>query len=381
MASRLPSSLRAKFAAGVLFVSAFVLSLVSTSASAQIIIGQSAPLTGANAELGNDIRNGALAYFKKINDAGGVNGSKISLVTLDDKNEAKLSGENAKQLIQKDGAVALFGFASSTLSVPAMPSVVTGKVPFFAPFTGADAIRKQNEFVYTVRVTYADEIEKLIGFWAPLGITKIAVLHYDDPIGNQNFATASTVLAKYGKQPIAIPIKRNVALGPETVKAIVAANPQLILATTLYAPIAEMVKQLKAMKRPYSVTSLSFAGASQVAKSLGTDAAGITVALTVPAPNQMQYPVVKECDDAWRAAGQTDAMSVTALEACIAAKVLVEGMRKAGREVTRESLHRSLSALGRVDVGGVVIAFKPGFRHGGTYVDIAVIRLNGELRG
>jgi len=377
MTSRLPGSLLAAFVAAVVFVS----TLVSPSASAEIIIGQSAPLTGANAELGNDIRNGALAYFKKVNDAGGINGSKISLVTLDDKNEAKLSGENAKQLIRKDGVVALFGFASSTLSVPAMPSVVAGKVPFFAPFTGADAIRKQNEFVYTVRVTYADEIEKLVGFWAPLGVTKIAVLHYDDAIGNQNFATAATVLAKYGKQPIAIPIKRNVALGPDTVKAIVAADPQLILATTLYAPITEMVKQLNAMKRPYSVTSLSFAGASQVAKSLGSQAAGITVALTVPAPNQLQFAVVKECNDAWRAAGQTDAMSVTALEACIAAKVLVQGMRKAGREVTRASLHKALSALGRVDVGGVVIAFKPGFRHGGTFVDIAVIRLNGELRG
>ncbi len=358
-----------------------LLSVVSVAATAEIIVGQSAPLSGANAELGNDIRNGALAYFKKVNDAGGINGSSIKLVTLDDKNEAKQSGENAKQLIQKDGAVALFGFASSTLSVPAMPSVAAARVPFFAPFTGADAIRKQNEFVYTIRVTYAEEIEKLIGFWAPLGVTKVVVLHYDDDIGKQNFATAATVLAKFNKQPTSIAIKRNADLKPETINAIVAANPQIVLTTTLYAPVAQMVRQLKAMKRPYSVTSLSFAGASQIAKALGPDAAGITVALTVPAPNQLQVPVVQECADAWRAAGQNESMSVTALEACIAAKVLVEGMKRAGREVTRESLHKALSALGRVDAGGVTIAFRPGFRHGGTYVDIAVIRLNGELRG
>jgi branched-chain amino acid transport system substrate-binding protein len=358
-----------------------LLSVVSVAATAEIIVGQSAPLSGANAELGNDIRNGALAYFKKVNDAGGINGSSIKLVTLDDKNEAKQSGENAKQLIQKDGAVALFGFASSTLSVPAMPSVAAARVPFFAPFTGADAIRKQNEFVYTIRVTYAEEIEKLIGFWAPLGVTKVVVLHYDDDIGKQNFATAATVLAKFNKQPTSIAIKRNADLKPETINAIVAANPQIVLTTTLYAPVAQMVRQLKAMKRPYSVTSLSFAGASQISKALGPDAAGITVALTVPAPNQLQVPVVQECADAWKAAGQSDAMSVTALEACIAAKVLVEGMKRAGREVTRESLHKALSALGRVDAGGVTIAFRPGFRHGGTYVDIAVIRLNGELRG
>ncbi len=122
-------------------------------------------------------------------------------------------------------------------------------------------------------------------------------------------------------------------------------------------------------------------GASQIAKALGPDAAGITVALTVPAPNQQQIPVVQECADAWKAAGQSDAISVTALEACIAAKVLVEGMRRAGREVTRESLHKALFARGRVNAGGVAIAFRPEFRHGGICVDSAVIRLNSELRG
>ena len=64
----------------------------------------------------------------------------------------------------------------------------------------------------------------------------------------------------------------------------------------------------------------------------------------------------------------------------ITAKVLVEGMKKAGKDILRESLQKSLSAMGRVDAGGFVVEFKPGFRHGGKYVDIAVIRLNGDLR-
>lgn len=361
-------------------VAGLALFIATASHAADIVIGQSAPLTGGNAELGNDIRNGAFAYFKKVNDAGGIGGSKIKLVTLDDKNDAKVSGENAKKLIAEENAVALFGFASSTLSIPAMPAVAKDRVPFFAPFTGADAIRKQNEFVYTVRATYAEEIEKLISFWAPLGVTKVAVLHYDDEIGKQNFQTVSTVLARYNKQPTAIPIKRNTELKADTIAAITAANPQIILATTLYAPIAQMVKQLNAANRPVPVTSLSFAGASQISKALGRDAAGISVAITVPAPGQEQFAVVRECAAAWTASGQTGSMSITALEACIAAKVLVEGMKRAGRDMTRDSLHKALSALGKVDVGGVIIAFKPGFRHGGTFLDIAVIRLNGELR-
>src|SRR3954464_6653914 len=86
--------------------------------ASRILIGQSAPLTGANAELGNDIRNGALAYFRRVNEAGGVHGRKIELVSLDDGNTVPKAEANTRKLIEEDGVVALFGYASATLSRP-----------------------------------------------------------------------------------------------------------------------------------------------------------------------------------------------------------------------------------------------------------------------
>ena len=346
----------------------------------EIVVGQSAPLTGANAELGNDIRNGALAYFKKVNDAGGLPQGKIKLVTLDDKNDTQLSGENTTRLVKDQDVVALFGYASSTLSIPAMPTVIEHKVPFFAPFTGADTIRKQNDYVYTIRATYADEIGKIINFWGNLGNTRVTVLHYDDTVGKQNFETVANVLKKFDRTPVSVAIKRNADITDQNVKDAMASDPQVMVVTTLYAPAAQMIKRLKAAHRATMVTSLSFAGASQLAKALGPDAAGVSVAITVPTPRAKTVPVVKECDEAWTGAGYKEAMSVTALESCIAAKVLVEGMKRAGREVTRASLHRSLSALGRYDAGGYVVDFKPNFRHGGTYVGMALLKPNGEVR-
>ena len=345
-----------------------------------IVVGQSAPLTGGNAELGNDIRNGALAYFKKVNDAGGLPQGKLKLVTLDDGNDTKLSAENTKKLVTEQNAVALFGYASSTLSIPAMPTVMEHKVPFFAPFTGADTIRKQNEYVYTVRATYQDEINKIINFWGNLGNTRVTVLHYDDTVGKQNFETVANVLKKYDRTPVSVSIKRNAAITDQNVKDAIASDPQVMVVTTLYAPAAQMIKKLKTAHGGTLVTSLSFAGASQLAKALGPDAMGVSVALTVPTPRAKTIAVVKECDDAWSAAGQKDPMSVTALESCIAAKVLVEGMRRSGRELTRASLHRALSGLGRYDAGGYVVDFKPNFRHGGSYVGMALLRPNGEVR-
>ncbi|MBL8523784.1 MAG: ABC transporter substrate-binding protein [Betaproteobacteria bacterium] len=363
-----------------LLLAANLAACASSVFASDIVIGQSAPLTGGNADLGNDIRKGALAYFKKVNDSGGVGGSKLKLVTLDDKNDTKLSGENTKKLVDEQNVVALFGYASSTLSIPAMPTVKDKKVPFFAPFTGADTIRKQNDFVYTVRATYADEIDKIINFWGNLGTTRVTVLHYDDTVGKQNFETVAKSLEKFGKKPVSVAIQRNAEMIDTSIQQIIASDPQIVVVTTLYAPVAQMVKKLKAANKQYMVTSLSFAGASQIAKALGPDAAGVSVALTVPTAKQTSIPVVKECTEAWTADGNNEIMSVTALEACIAAKVLVEGIKKAGKDVNRESLQRSLSAMGRVDTGGFVVEFKPGFRHGGKYVDIAVIRQNGDLR-
>lgn len=348
--------------------------------AADIVVGQSAPLTGGNADLGNDIRNGALAYFKKVNDAGGLPGGHIRLVTLDDRNDSRLAGENTHKLLDDEGAVALFGYASSTLSIPAMPAVAERKAPFFAPFTGADAIRKQNDYVYTVRATYADEIGKIINFWGNLGSTKVAVLHYDDTVGRENFDTVANVLKKFNRSPVSVPIKRNADITDADVKAVVAADPNVLVITTLYAPAAQLVKRLKAAGRATMVTSLSFAGASQLAKALGPDASGVSVSLTVPTPRSAAVPVVRECGEAWTAAGQKDPMSVTALESCIAAKVLVEGMRRAGKDVTRSSLNRTLAAMGRYDAGGYVVDFKPNFHHGGSYVGMALLRPNGEVR-
>ena len=361
------------------YLLSLLLLVTASVAASEIVIGQSAPLTGGNADLGKDIRNGALAYFKKVNDAGGVNGNSIKLLTLDDKNETSLSAENTRKLVDEQNVVALFGYASSTLSIPAMPTVKERKVPFFAPFTGADTIRKQNDFVFTVRATYADEIEKIINFWGNLGANRVTVLHYDDAVGKQDFETVAKSLEKFAKKPVSVSIKRNAELTDASVQEIIASDPQIVVVTTLYAPVAQMVKRLKAANKQYMVSSLSFAGASQIAKALGPDAAGISVALTVPNPRQQSIPVVKECVEAWAALGQADAMSVTALESCIAAKVLVEGLKKAGTDISRESLQKSLAALRRVDTGGFVVEFKPGFHHGGKYVDIAVIRKNGEL--
>jgi len=348
-------------------------------AADKIIVGQSAPLTGSNAEIGKDIRDGALAYFKRVNESGGVNGRAIELVTLDDKNDRKTAGANAAKLVANDNVVALFGFASTTLSLDAMPVVKEKRVPFFAPFTGADAIHRQGPYVFVMRASYADEMTKILDHWEGLGADRVTVLHYDDEIGNQNFATVERIMAKAGKKAVSVKIERNKPMTAADVQRIVAADPQVLIVTTLYGPTADLIKMLHAANHPYNVTALSFVGPSQLAKAAGPDAAGISISGVVPPPAKTVLPVVRECGDAMKRAGIAE-LNYTNLESCIAAKVLVEAMRRAGREVTRESLYKSLSSLGAYDAGGYVVHFGPNERHGSSYVELAVIAKNGQFR-
>ncbi len=362
-------------------LAAFAAALLALGAhgAERILVGQSAPLSGSNAEIGKDIRDGAAAYFKHVNETGGVHGKPIELISIDDKNDRKTAGRNAIHLVNDQNVVALFGFASATLSLDAMPIVKEKRVPFFAPFTGADAIHRQNPFVFVMRASYADELGKVLQHWQALGVTRVTVIHYDDEIGNQNYATVERIMKAAGKQAVSVKLKRNAKVEPSQIDAIIKSDPEVIVATTLYGATSDVLKMLHAAKRPYNMTSLSFVGPSQLAKAAGADASGVSVAGVVPPPAKTVLPVVKECGEAMRKAGIPE-LNYTNLEACISAKVLVEAMRRAGKDVTRESLYKSLNALGTYDAGGYTVTFGPETRAGSHYVELAVISKSGQFR-
>ncbi|MGE5616255.1 MAG: ABC transporter substrate-binding protein [Bacillota bacterium] len=348
-------------------------------AADKIVIGQSAPLTGSNADIGKDIRDGALAYFKRVNETGGVHGKTIELISLDDKNDRKTAGQNATKLINENNVVALFGFASATLSLDAMPLVKEKHVPFFAPFTGADAIHKQNNFVFVMRASYADELGKILEHWNSLGADRVTVIHYDDEIGNQNYATVERIMKAAGKQAVSIKVQRNKDVDKAAIDAIIKSDPQVIIATTLYGTTSQVLKGLHKARHPYNMTSLSFVGPSALAKAAGPDAWGVSVSGVVPPPTKTLLPVIKECGDAIKKAGLPD-LNYTNLEGCIAAKVLVEAIRRAGKDVNRESLYKALTSIDHYDAGGYTVSFGPEGRKGSNYVELAVISKNGQFR-
>ncbi len=353
--------------------------VVGAQAQDAWVIGQSAPLTGSNAKFGTDIRTGASAYFAMVNAKGGVQGKNIELVSVDDRNDRATAGANTKTLLQNKALVALFGYGSATLSLDAMPQAEAARVPFFAPFSGANPVRTNSKTLFTTRASYGEEMEKILNFWTSLGFKQVTVLHYDDEVGRQNLELVTQYLKKINLVPKSYALKRNANVGKPEVDAIMAQQPALLLNTVLSGALAQLQKEMAATGRMVPTSSLSFVGADQFIAAAGPASAGVSIAQVVPSPVST-LPAVQECATALRAAGVTEPMNSTQLEACFGAKILTEGLRRAQKPVTAQSLQKSLSTLGTYDLGGFKVSFGPDAHHGSKFVELALVTRSGGLQ-
>jgi branched-chain amino acid transport system substrate-binding protein len=342
------------------------------------LIGQSAPLTGGNARFGNDVRDAAAATFAAINATGGVAGKPIELVTLDDGNDRKKAGANTTLLLKERGAIALFGYGSATLSLDALPQAEAARVPFFAPFSGAVPVRTKSPVLFTVRASYAEEMEKMLGFWTRLGMKRVTVVHYDDEVGRQNLEVVTSYLKKVDLTPKAFAIKRNAQLGPAEVQQLLDQRPEVLMNTVLSGAAAQIQKEIAARGLFIPTSSLSFVGAEQFIQAAGPASAGVSIAQVVPGPGS-PIAAVQNCARALREAGVPSALNTTHIEACFGAQILAEGIRRARKPLTPLSLREALSTLGSVDLGGFKVHFEPGDHHGSSFVELAMVTRDGKM--
>lgn len=347
---------------------------LAQGAAGAIVVGQSAPLSGSNKDLGTDIRSGALAYFKRVNDAGGVHGRKIELVSLDDANDTKRSEANTKQLLEQNSPIALYGYGSATLSRPALPLVEVAKIPFVAPFTGADPMRKFNRYVYNHRASYADELEKIVEHYTTFGVKRFAVLYYEDAVGKENFGAVERALKARNLAPAAVAaVTRTQTDFTKELATVGKSNPDVVILTTLYKTSADFIKGMKKAGVGTQFVSTSFAGSTALANSLGADGLGVAMAQVVPSYLKRSIPVVREYQAAMEAAIGKKEYSYTSLESYIAAKVLVEGLRRAGPQPTREKLLAALDGISNYDVGGYLVSFSPSNHNGSSFVSLSIL--------
>jgi branched-chain amino acid transport system substrate-binding protein len=276
--------------------------------------------------------------------------------------------------------LALIGYASATLSLPALPYVEKGKVAFIGPFTGAEPMRAFRRNVYNIRASYADELEKIVDFYTTTGMKKFSVIHYDDPVGKENLTAVEAALTKRGLKPASIgTLKRNQTDVGAAVSDVVKASPDVVIATTLYKTTGDFIKASRKAGSNAQFASTSFVGASALAAELGDQGTGVVVAQVVPPYSRASVPIVREYQAAIeKSLGKKD-FSFTSLESYIGAKVLCEALRRAGPNLTREGLMKTLDSMQNLNVGGFVVDFSATNHNGSRFVELTAISKAGRF--
>lgn len=340
-----------------------------------ITIGQSAAFSGPAAALGEALRDGAQAYFDVVNSQGGVHGRTIKFISLDDGNEPYPAICNTRKLIDEHKVFALFGYVGTPTSYAALPAVTSAKVPFFAPITGAEGLRSPlNKYVFNVRASYNDETEKLVEWLVTQRRKRIAVFYQNDSQGITGFNGVRSAMEKRKLDISALGIvERNTTDVTQAVKNIAAVKPDGVIMVSDPKSSAAFIKEMNKTNLRPEYLSVSFVGAAALAAELGADAHGIIISQTVPYPRDNNFRVAMEFTSLMNTKNLKFRPSFNSAEGYIAAKALVEGLRRAGRDLTRENFISALESFNNVDLGSYYLSFSRTNHNGSQYVGLSAI--------
>lgn len=339
----------------------------------EIVLGQSAALSGPAAQLGQDMRDGALLYFQHVNAQGGIHGRRIVLKTLDDGYEANRAAANTRRLIDDDKVFALFGYVGTPTSAASMPIFTQAKVPFVGPFTGAESLRNpMNPYVFNVRASYFDETEAIVRHLSAMGIDRIAIFYQDDAYGQAGLAGVERALKKRNLDLVARgTVERNTVQVQKAVAAIGKADPQAVIMISAYTSCAAFIKQMKAAGMNPTFWNVSFVGSKALAQELGPEGRGVEISQVMPFPWDDAIPVVREYRHLAEQAKIEPGFGT--LEGYIAAKVMVEGLRRSGKKLDREGFVKAMESMSDYDAGGFKVSYGAATRSGSKFVDLTII--------
>jgi branched-chain amino acid transport system substrate-binding protein len=361
--------------------SSAALALPALAQPNRIVLGQSAAFSGPAAQLGIQMNMGARTFFNALNAAGGVNGSTVELRTLDDGYEPDRCKANTEKFI-KDDVFGLFGYVGTPTCLAALPMVVDTKIPFFGPFTGAEALRDPfHKSIFHLRASYYDETALIVKQLTFLGLKKIAVFYQNDAYGKAGLEGVNRALKAQGLAPIALgTVERNTVNVSQAVSDITSRGPDAVVQIGAYKSCAAFIRG--ARKAGYGGTffNVSFVGTQALADELGKEGLGIMVSQVMPFPFSTTTAIAREYLDAVKKSGGDAKPNYSSMEGYMAAKVFTEGLKRAGRNPSRESLVGGLESIQKADFGGFSVDFSARDHVASSFVDLSMLTEHGKVR-
>ncbi len=353
----------------------------SFARTGKIVLGQSVPLSGPSAQVGIQFNQGAQLYFNHLNANGGVHGREIELDVADDGYEPERTLVNTKQFIKED-VFALFGYVGTPTSAVALPLATKAKIPFFAPLTGADILRRPlNRYALHIRASYSEETAALVQRLTNIGIQKVAVFYQNDAYGEAGFEGVQNALTMLRRAPVATgTVERNSLDVTAAVKTIVAAAPTAIVLVSTYQSCAAFIRAAKASGYKGTFYNVSFVGTEALGKELGKDAYGVVVSQVMPSPYSTAKAVSFEYINRVKEAGKIGATaSYHGIEGFIAAKVFHEALKISRVSTSREAFIDAVESMKDVNLGGFSIDFGKNKHTASQFVELTMLGEDGKV--
>lgn len=373
----MPSSLSIRTSICVAVFAAAVLAQGVTDTA--IKVGQSCALKGPAAGLGTGMQLGLQVYFDRQNAAGGINHRKIELVTVNDGYEPERCAQATRMLIEQEQVFAMIGGVGTPTAKEALPICTAAKVPFLAPFTGAELLRTPyNRYVVNLRASYYQETEALAQYLVDqTGLKRIACFYQDDAYGAAGLTGIERALQgrKLGLCAKGSYKRNTMAIG-EGFEAIAAAHPDAVVLIGAYKPCAEFLKQARSTPAMAKVQlcNISFVGTNNLMAAAGSAGDGSIVSQVVPYPWDRRVPVVEEYTVAMQQAGKQADIGFISLEGYLAAKLFCTVLAQLPGTPSREAFLDAVAASKSIDLGGMVLHFGADDNQGSDAVFLTVVR-------
>jgi branched-chain amino acid transport system substrate-binding protein len=348
----------------------------------KILFGQVAALSGPAQALGQGMREGLVAAFEEVNRAGGIDGRKLALKSLDDGYEPEKTIEATKIIITEDKVFALVGSVGTPTSKAGQPLASAAKIPFIGPFTGAEFLRNPyNRYVVNIRSSYFQETEAWIEHLTKdLGISKIAILYQDDAFGLAGLEGVNRAMTKRNMALVASgSFRRNTEAIKSALLDIMKAAPEAVVTVGPYKPVAKFIKLARQVNLNSMIVAISFVGSDALAKELAGEGAGVIVSQVVPFPRDQSLPVVASYQAALLALDAKAKPNFVSLEGYLVGRLVAETLKRLPGEPTRE---RFLDAIVNApfEFGGVTFSYGPTKNQGSDQVYFTVLQADGSFK-
>ncbi|MFH0790672.1 MAG: ABC transporter substrate-binding protein [Candidatus Omnitrophota bacterium] len=351
---------------GICLLSAAAVSVFAAEGvtEGEILIGSSLALEGSTSYLGTQTNHGMMTAINTVNDAGGVNGRKIKVIAYNDGYDPLNCVQNTQKLVNQDKVFALSCYVGTPTSVKAQPIWTNAKVPVVGFFTGAEGLRTPfNRYNIHIRPSYNQEAETIVdAFVKELSLKKIAVFYQYDAFGEAVKKGTELALTKYALTPVGYgSFERGTLNIEEGLKKIVELQPEAVVMVGTYSPLAKFVKEAKRAGLTKTLFyTVSFVGSEAFAKELGDSTDNCIVSQVVPPYDESTLPVIVEYTEALKKYYPNDTANFVSLEGFANAKILIEGLTRAGKELSREGLIDAIESIKAGQIGtGLAFSYGP----------------------